>query len=222
MTLPLVVFVSGSGSNLQAILDAIESKALDAELRLVLSNKPGVRALERAAAAGVPTCVRSHRDFPSREAFDAELAKRAREALGDGGHRGLVVLAGFMRILTPTFIAAFQDRVINIHPALLPAFPGTHAQKQALDHGVAITGCTVHLVDAGTDTGRILAQAAVPVLPEDDEESLTARILRREHQLLPTVLQGLATGSLRIVDGRPVYDGVSPSVGVEASGQAAG
>jgi phosphoribosylglycinamide formyltransferase-1 len=221
-SLPLVVFVSGSGSNLQAILDAIEAKTLDAQVRLVVSNKPGVRALERAAAAGVPTCVRSHRDFPSREAFDAELAKEAREALGDGGRSGLVVLAGFMRLLTPTFLTPFRDRVINIHPALLPAFPGTHAQKQALDYGVAITGCTVHLVDTGTDTGRILAQAAVPVLPDDDEESLTARILRREHQLFPTVLQWLATGALRIVDGQPVYDGVSPSVGVEASGQAAG
>lgn len=221
-SLPLVVFVSGSGSNLQAILDAIDAKALDAQVRLVVSNKPGVRALERAAAANVATCVRSHRDFPSREAFDAELARVAREALGDGGQRGLVVLAGFMRLLTPAFLEPFRDRVINIHPALLPAFPGTHAQKQALDRGVAITGCTVHLVDAGTDTGRILAQAAVPVLPGDDEESLTARILRREHQLLPTVLQWLATGALRIVDGRPIYDGVSPYVGVEASGEAAG
>jgi phosphoribosylglycinamide formyltransferase-1 len=213
--LPLVVFVSGSGTNLQAILDAIAAKTLDAEIRLVVSNKPGVRALDRAAAAGVPTRVLSHRDFASREAFDAELARVAVEALGDARERGWIVLAGFMRILTPTFLAAFPHRVINIHPALLPAFPGTHAQKQALEYGVAITGCTVHLVDAGTDTGRILAQAAVPVLPGDDEHTLSARVLRREHQLFAGVLQWLASDKLRIVDGVPVYDGVAPHVGVE-------
>ncbi len=213
--LPLVVFVSGSGSNLQAILDAIADGRLDAEVRLVVSNKPGVRALERAAAAGVPTRVRSHRDFPSREAFDEELAKLARDAFASDAGRGLVVLSGFMRLLTKGFLDAFPHRVVNIHPDLLPSFPGTRAQQQALDYGVAITGCTVHLVDAGTDTGRVLAQAAVPVLPGDTEQALSARVLRREHELLPLVLQWLATGRLRVVQGRPLYDGVTPAVGVE-------
>lgn len=216
MTLPLVVFVSGSGSNLQAILDAIAAGRLDAEVRLVVSNKLGVKALERAAAAGVPTWARSHRELPSREAFDAELARVALEALGGERARGWIVLAGFMRLLTPAFLATFQDRVINIHPALLPAFPGTHAQRQALDYGVAVTGCTVHLVDAGTDTGRVLAQAAVPVRPDDDEARLTARILKREHELFSTVLQWLADGRLRVEGGKPVYAGVEPFVGVLA------
>ena len=216
MSLELVVLVSGSGTNLQAILDAIGDRTLDARLKLVVSNVAGVKALARAEAAGVPTRVLPHKEFGSRQAFDAALLEVVRGALDDPD-RGVVVLAGFMRILTPAFLAAFRERVVNIHPALLPAFPGTHAQRQALDYGVAVTGCTVHLVDAGTDTGRILAQAAVPVLPGDSEETLTARILRREHQLLPAVLQWLATGALRIVDGRPVYDGVSPSVGVVAS-----
>ncbi|MFI5302036.1 MAG: phosphoribosylglycinamide formyltransferase, partial [Polyangiales bacterium] len=178
--LDLVVLVSGSGSNLQAILDAIAAGALDARVRLVVSNKSDAFALERARLAGVATRVVSHRDFPGRESFDQALATIVQHALDtdDRAPLSLVVLAGFMRLLTPTFLDAFPARVINIHPALLPAFPGTHAQRQALEHGVKVTGCTVHLVDAGTDTGPILAQAAVPVLEGDDEATLTTRLLK--------------------------------------------
>lgn len=216
--LDLVVLVSGSGSNLQAILDAIAGGTLDARVRLVVSNKADAFALERARRAGVATKVISHRDFPAREAFDAELRDSARRAfdVDDRAADSLVVLAGFMRLLTPTFLDAFAARVVNIHPALLPSFPGTHAQRQALDHGVRITGCTVHLVDAGTDTGPILAQAAVPVVDGDDEASLTARILAREHALFPLVLQWIAEGRLDRSGARPRLRGVATAVGLEA------
>jgi phosphoribosylglycinamide formyltransferase-1 len=208
--LDLVVLVSGSGSNLQAILDAIAEKRLDARVRLVLSNVAGVRALERAEKAGVPTAVLSHKGFPSRDAFDAELVEVVRSAFGHD--RGVVVLAGFMRILTARFLDAFPERVINIHPSLRPAFPGVDAQKQALEKGVRITGCTVHLVDAGTDTGPILAQAAVPVLDSDDRDALAARILVEEHRILPAVLQWIAEERLSVVDGRPRVRGVVPAL----------
>lgn len=182
--LQLGVLVSGGGTNLQAILDAVERGELDADVRMVLSNRDGVYALERARKAGVPTKVISHRDFPERSAFDRALV----EALRAAGVTS-IALAGFMRVLTPTFLQAFPGRVINIHPALLPAFPGTHAQRQALEYGVKVAGCTVHFVDAGTDTGPIIAQAAVPVHDTDTEESLQARILTCEHELYVSVLR---------------------------------
>lgn len=201
-TLNLGVLVSGSGTNLQAILDAIADGRLDARVNIVVSNKPGVRALERAANANVPTKVLSHRDYPNREAFDEALVAVLREAGVE-----LVVLAGFMRILTPRFLDAFPERVVNIHPSLLPAFPGIDAQKQAFDYGVKITGCTVHFVDAGTDTGPIIAQAAVPVLDEDDAESVRLRILDQEHRLLVSVLQWFSEGRVELrhaeAGGRP-------------------
>jgi len=187
--LRLGVLVSGSGSNLQAILDAVAAGTLAAEVALVLSNKPDAFALERARRAGVQTAVVSHRDFTTRELFDAALV----QALS--AHRvDCVVLAGFMRIVTPVLLDAFQDRVINMHPALLPAFPGAHAQADALAYGVRVSGCTVHFVDAGTDTGPIIAQSVVPVVDGDTVESLSARILAEEHALLPTVLQWVADG----------------------------
>ncbi len=182
--LQLGVLVSGGGTNLQAILDAVERGELDADVRMVLSNRDGVYALERARKAGVPTKVISHRDFPERSAFDRALV----EALRAAGVTS-IALAGFMRVLTPTFLQAFPGRVINIHPALLPAFPGTHAQRQALEYGVKVAGCTVHFVDAGTDTGPIIAQTAVPVHDTDTEESLQARILTCEHELYVSVLR---------------------------------
>ena len=206
----LVVLASGSGSNFQAIVDAIGDGRLDARVRLLLCNKPDAGVLERSAAVGVPTKVIPHRAFASREAFDATLV----EAASDLRVAGWVVLAGFMRILGPTFLTAFGGRVINIHPALLPAFPGVDAQAQALARGVTIAGCTVHLVDAGTDTGPILAQAAVPVLAGDDRDALAARILEKEHALLPTVLQWIAEGRLAVVDGRPCWSGIVPSLGL--------
>jgi phosphoribosylglycinamide formyltransferase-1 len=155
-----------------------------------------VRALDRAKEAGVPSRVISHRDFADRAAFDAELVA----ALGQAGVTH-VVLAGFMRVLTAGFLEAFPWRVINIHPALLPAFPGIHAQRQALESGVKVTGCTVHFVDAGTDTGPIIAQAEVPVLEGDTEETLTARILCEEHRLLVAVLAAIAEGDVTVVPG---------------------
>jgi len=205
----LVVLVSGSGSNLQAILDAIDNKQLDARVRLVVSNVAGVRALDRAEKAGVPTKVVPHKQFANRDAFDAHLAAIVSEHLGS---KGVVVLAGFMRILTARFLDAFPHRVLNIHPSLLPAFPGVDAQKQALDKGVRITGCTVHLVDAGTDTGPILAQAAVPVLDTDDRDALAARILEQEHRILPAVLQWIAEARLSFEGGRPRFTGVVPAL----------
>jgi phosphoribosylglycinamide formyltransferase-1 len=191
MPLDLGVLISGRGSNLQAILDAIATRTLDARVRLVISNRSGVQGLARAEAAGVPTCVVNHKDFSSRQAFDAAMV----ETLRSHG-ASWIVLAGFMRIVTPVLLDAFPRRVINIHPSLLPAFPGVNAQAAALAAGVRISGCTVHLVDAGMDTGPMLAQAAVPVIDGDTEESLSERILEREHQLLVHVLNAIAQDKL--------------------------
>lgn len=222
-TLDLGVLISGRGSNLQAILDAIAAGQLDARVRLVVSNRPDVEGLARAERAGVPTCVISHKDFKDRAGFDAAVAT----ALAEAGATW-VVLAGFMRLLTSTLLDAFPHRVINIHPSLLPAFPGVDAQQQALAHGVRITGCTVHLVDAGTDTGPILAQAAVPVLDGDDREALAARVLGFEHALLVRVLSWVAEGRLEVspseVPGGRAHAkiaGVTPALGLAGDGGAA-
>jgi phosphoribosylglycinamide formyltransferase-1 len=192
----LGVLVSGSGTNLQAILDAVAKGQLSAKIGVVLSNVATAKGLERARSAGVPTVVLDHKKYPSREAFDAAVV----EALRAHGVT-CVVLAGFMRIVTPVLLDAFPNRVVNIHPALLPAFPGTHAQRQALAYGVCVTGCTVHFVDSGTDTGPIIAQAAVKVLDGDTEETLRDRILEKEHVLLPMALQWIALGLVEVVPG---------------------
>jgi phosphoribosylglycinamide formyltransferase-1 len=190
----LGVLVSGSGTNLQAILDAIVANRLDARVALVLSNKAGAGGLLRARAAGVPTVTVDHKAYEGREAFDAAVVTALRE-------HGVewVVLAGFMRIVTRVLLDAYPMRVVNIHPALLPSFPGVNAQQQALDYGVRVSGCTVHFVDGGTDTGPIIAQRVVPVLAGDDLESLKARILAEEHALLPAVLQWIAEGRVTVV-----------------------
>ncbi len=193
MTLELGVLVSGSGTNLQAILDAIESGTLDANARLVLSNKPSAFALERASKARVPTRVLNHREFPSREAFDEAMVGALREAGAEW-----IVLAGFMRVLSPVFLDAFENRIVNIHPALLPAFPGVDAQKQAFDYGVKVAGCTVHFVDGGVDSGPIILQRAVPVLETDDETSLRARILEQEHEAFVSALRWIAEGRVTL------------------------
>ncbi len=192
-TLDLGVLVSGTGTNLGAILGAVRDRRLDARVRLVVSNKPEVKALQRAAEHGVPSLVVSHRAHATREAFDGAVVAALRAA-------GVttVVLAGFMRVVTPVLLDAFPDRVINVHPALLPAFPGVDAQAQAIAYGVRTSGCTVHLVDAGVDTGPIIAQAPVPVLEGDDRDRLAARILEREHALLVEVLAALAAGQITI------------------------
>ncbi|MBZ0251990.1 MAG: phosphoribosylglycinamide formyltransferase [Candidatus Methylomirabilis sp.] len=192
------VLISGSGTNLQALLDRAADGTIPGEVALVLSNKEDAHGLERARKAGAPTAVVRHKDFPTREAFDARLVEALRGARVD-----LVCLAGFMRVLTPAFIRAFEGRILNIHPALLPAFPGVHAQKQAFDYGVRWTGATVHFVDEGTDTGPIVLQAAVPVLPEDDLERLSARILAEEHRIYPEAVRLFCEGRLRI-EGRKV------------------
>ncbi len=191
--LRLGVLISGRGSNLQAILDAVGSGELAADVRLVLSNVAGAAGLERARAAGVDTQVIRHRDFAAREPFDAAMVDALRAAGAEW-----VVLAGFMRVVTPVFLRAFPDRVINIHPSLLPAFPGVDAQQQAIDYGVRASGCTVHLVDEGVDAGPILAQAVVPVRQDDDRDRLVARILVQEHRLLVQTLQWIAEGRLTV------------------------
>jgi phosphoribosylglycinamide formyltransferase 1 len=192
------VLVSGSGTNLQAILDAQAKGELGkARVVVVVSNVAGVRALERAQAAGVATVVLSHKEYASRQAFDEALVATLRQFGVE-----LVALAGFMRLLTPTFLGAFPQRVVNIHPALLPAFPGIHAQKQALDYGARVTGCTVHFVDEGCDTGPIIAQATVPVLDGDDEAALTTRILAEEHRLYPAAIRAIADGRVQVTGRR--------------------
>lgn len=203
------VLASGSGTNLQALIDAAAANELGpARLAVVGVNVPACGALERAQRAGIEHFVLDHKTFASREGFDHELVSALR-----GRGVELVVLAGFMRLLTPAFLAAFPQRVVNIHPALLPAFPGTHAQNQAFVHGVKFTGCTVHFVDGGTDTGPIIAQAVVPVLPTDDEQSLRARILAEEHRLFPAVVRAIAEGRVKVegrhvrVAGAPAGDG---------------
>lgn len=196
--LRLGVLASGGGTNLQSIIDCCQDGSLDAEIAIVICNNPDAGALDRAARAGVLSQCINHREFASREDFDTAVVKALKEAGVE-----LVVLAGFMRIITQTFIDAFPERVINIHPALLPAFPGLHVQKKALEYGARFSGCTVHFVDAGVDTGQIIIQAVVPILDSDTEESLSARILEQEHKIYPRAIQLIAEDRLRI-EGRRV------------------
>lgn len=192
----LGVLISGRGSNLQAIIDAIAGKRLNAELSVVISNVPDAAGLRRATKAGVPTVVLDHRDkarFPTRDDYDRELVRVLKER-----QVTLVCLAGFMRLLTQTFLSEFPNAVVNIHPSLLPAFPGTNAQYQALEHGVKWTGATVHLVTAELDGGPIVLQETVPVKDSDDLETLATRILEREHHLYPLAIQLLLNGGWHI------------------------
>ena len=187
------ILASGSGTNLQALLDAQAAGTLaPATIVVVGSNVEGCGALARATNSNVPTFCLNHKAFAHRNSFDQALA--ARLAQWDVQ---CLVLAGFMRILTPQFLAGFPQGVLNIHPALLPAFPGVHAQKQAFDYGVKFTGCTVHFVDAGVDSGPIVAQTVVPVLASDTELSLQQRILTQEHRLFPAAVQAVAAGRVK-------------------------
>ena len=197
----LGVLISGRGSNLQAIIDAIGDGRLHATIALVVANVPGARGLERARAAGIPTREMPHQQWPSRTAYDAAVADALRAARVD-----LVCLAGFMRLLTPALLDAFPHRVLNVHPSLLPAFPGVDAQRQALAHGVAVSGATVHFVTPELDAGPIIRQAAVPVLPGDTVESLSARILVEEHRLYPEAIAAVLAGRWRIEGRRFVED----------------
>jgi phosphoribosylglycinamide formyltransferase-1 len=193
------VLASGSGTNLQALIDrAAKNELGPARLVVVGVNVPDCAALARARAAALPTFVIDHRDYKQRTAFDQALLAALRSHQVD-----LLVLAGFMRMLGPELLAAYPQRVVNIHPALLPAFPGVHGQKQAFDYGVKVAGCTVHFGDAGVDTGPVIAQAAVPVHDDDDEEALRARILAEEHRLLPSVVRAIAERRV-VVEGRRV------------------
>ncbi len=198
--LKLGVLISGRGSNLMAIARAAQSGAIPAEVALVLSNRPQAPGLAWAREQGIPTCA-----LPSagreREEYDREAVQRLR-----GAGVELVCLAGYMRLLSGVFVAAFPDRILNIHPSLLPAFPGLDAQQQALDYGVKYSGCTVHLVDETLDGGPILLQAVVPVLDTDDEAALSTRILAEEHRLYPEAIRLVASGDFRR-DGRRVLSG---------------
>jgi phosphoribosylglycinamide formyltransferase-1 len=196
---PIGVLISGRGSNLQAIIDAIADGRLRARVAVVISNRADAPGLERAAAAGIETRVLPHRDAPSREAYDGQLVR----ALTDRGVR-LVCLAGFMRLLGPAFCAAFPNAILNVHPSLLPSFPGVDAQRQAIDAGVTVSGATVHFVTPELDAGPIILQAAVPVRRSDTAASLSARILEQEHRILPNAIQWVLDGRCRIDDGRVV------------------
>jgi phosphoribosylglycinamide formyltransferase-1 len=189
----LGVLVSGNGTNLQALLDACASDEFPAEVAVVISNVRDAFALERARRAGVLTEILEHQRFETRERFDEQLISLLRQNCVDA-----VCLAGFMRLLSPAFVRAFPGRVLNIHPSLLPAFPGLHAVRQALHHGVKIAGCSVHFVDEGLDSGAIIAQAAVAVVPNETEESLAQRILVEEHRIYPAAVRWLAEERLSI------------------------
>jgi phosphoribosylglycinamide formyltransferase-1 len=191
------VLISGRGSNLQALIDAERAGTLGGKIAVVISNVDGVPGLERARAAGIPALCCRHEGRP-REEHDRELASILREHGVD-----VVCLAGYMRLLSPVFLDAFAGRILNVHPSLLPAFPGRDAQRQALEHGVKVSGATVHLVDAGLDAGPILAQEAVPVRDDDTVETLSARILEAEHRIYPRAVRSVLEGRLR-VEGRRV------------------
>ena len=192
------ILVSGSGSNLQSIIDNIERGTLTAEIKVVISNNPEAYALERCRRHHIPAVVIRHQEFRKREDFDRQMIS----VLQFHGVE-LVVMAGFMRLLTPLFLNAFSMKIMNIHPALLPAFPGTHVQQKAVDYGVKFSGCTVHFADEGVDTGPVIIQAVVPVLDADTADTLAARILKEEHRIYPQAIQLYAEGRIQ-VSGRKV------------------
>ncbi|MGB0572526.1 MAG: phosphoribosylglycinamide formyltransferase [Alphaproteobacteria bacterium] len=193
------VLISGRGSNLQALIAACAAPDFPAEIVLVVSNKPDALGLDHARAAGIETTVVAHGDFPDRENFDREIDKHLKSSGAE-----LVCLAGFMRLLSSWFVENWRDRVVNIHPSLLPAFKGIDAHAQAIAAGVRLSGCTVHIVRPEMDAGPILLQAVVPVMPQDDEDTLAARILEAEHECYPLAVRLLAENRVEIVDERAV------------------
>lgn len=197
------VLISGRGSNLQALIDATKDGRLDATISVVISNVENAGGLERARQAGIETLVLSHRGWPSRDDYDRALAKelKARDV-------GLVCLAGFMRVIGAPLIEAFPNAILNIHPSLLPSFPGVDAQAQAINHGVRISGVTVHIVTSELDAGPIVVQRAVPVLPDDTPETLSARILEEEHKAYPEAVSVMLEGGW-IIEGRRLRHPVS-------------
>lgn len=204
----VAVLVSGRGSNLQALIDACADPACPAEIVLVLSNVPGVFALERAEKAGIPTVVVNHKDFQGREPFEAAMVAELEKAGTE-----LVCMAGFMRLLTDGFVNRWRDRLINIHPSLLPAFKGLHVQQAAIDAGVRFSGCTVHYVRPAMDAGPIIVQAVVPIHADDDAPCLAARILEQEHVIYPLAVRLIALGRCKVVDERVVIQGTPPPLG---------
>lgn len=201
------ILISGRGSNMTALLEGMRAGEIPAEPAVVVSNKERAPGLDKARAFGVPAVVVPSARYRGRgrEAHDRAVA----EVLDEHGVE-IVCLAGYMRVLSAWFVERYAGRILNIHPALLPSFPGLHAQRQALEHGVRVTGCTVHLVDAEVDHGPIVVQAAVPVLPGDDEASLAARILEQEHRCYPLALRLLCEGRLRVEGRRVLVDGEPP------------
>jgi len=200
--LAVVVLISGRGSNLQAIIDAAGDSDSPFRVGAVISNQPGAAGLERARRAGIPVEVVDHRAHTSREEFDAALAE-----VIDGYDPGLVVLAGFMRILTPAFVARYAGRLINIHPSLLPEFPGLDTHERAIAAGAAEHGASVHFVTAALDGGPLIIQARVSVRAGDDADALAARVLEQEHRILPEAIRWFAAGRLRVEDTRVLLDG---------------
>ena len=194
----LAVLVSGNGSNLQAIIDQIEAGKINARIVCVISNNPDAFAITRATRHHIPVIVHENRGFANRREYDAALVK-----ILQSHEVKLIILAGFMRILSDVMVSAFPNAIINIHPALLPAFPGLHAQQQAIDYGVRFSGCTVHFVDCGTDTGPIILQSIVPVEQDDTEETLSARIQKEEHRTFPEAVKLFSEGKIK-VEGRHV------------------
>ena len=201
----VVILISGRGSNMEAIVEACASEQWPARIAAVVSNKAAAGGLAFATARGIATAVVDHRPFATREAFDAELAR-----VIDGFAPDLVVLAGFMRILTEGFVRHYEGRMLNIHPSLLPAFPGLATHQRAIDAGCKLAGATVHFVTPELDHGPIVAQAAVPVLNGDDEATLSARVLAQEHVIYPRAVRWFAEGRLRMQDGKAVLDGDGP------------
>jgi len=193
----IAVLVSGRGTNLQAIINAINKGRIDGEIKIVISDNPEAYALQRAKKNNIRTQVLHYKKFKSKEEYELEILRHL-----DDYKINLIVLAGYMRLLSPEFVKKYRYRIINIHPALLPAFPGLHAQRQALEYGVKVSGCTVHFVDEGTDTGPIILQKAVKVKQFDDEESLAKRILKYEHQLLPRAIQLFARDKIEIINNK--------------------
>ena len=201
----IVILISGRGSNMEALLAAVARNELPVRIAAVISNRPDAKGLQTAAAQGVPTAVVDHKGYAGREAFDAALAECI-----DGYAPDLVVLAGFMRILTEGFVRHYEGRLLNIHPSLLPSFPGLHTHQRALEEGVRIHGCTVHFVTPALDHGPVVVQAAVPVLDGDDEAALAARVLKQEHLVYPLAVRWFAEGRLQLVEGRVRLDAERP------------
>ncbi|HVY12170.1 MAG TPA: phosphoribosylglycinamide formyltransferase [Alphaproteobacteria bacterium] len=197
--LKIGVQISGRGSNLQALIDACRDPDFPAEIALVISNIPGAGGLERAKQAGIPTEVISHKNYATKQAFEEAIDAAHRKAGVE-----LVCLAGFMRIISPYFVGRWRGKLINIHPSLLPAYPGLHTHQRALEAGEKFTGCTVHYVDEGMDTGDIILQAKVPVLPGDDEATLAARVLGFEHKIYPLAVRLISDGDVRYESGKAV------------------